>query len=151
MSDLPKSVGIAHRSAHRHNNKRLSQIEANMEPEIGKESVIKPARKGSSKRSPKAESRQGEPVQVERPGQGLKQIDKVAFNHEAEIQAVQYLVEYIGRKGPPTVITARCLIALEFDISTATAERYLQKYSVDHPKARFEIRSGFVQLRGDRA
>jgi hypothetical protein len=84
----------------------------------------------------------------ERPGQGIKQSDVVAFNQGAEEYAVVYLKKKIKEKGPVAFGTACALLALEIDISTETAKRYLRKYSVDHPKAPFSISDGYVSLRG---
>lgn len=83
----------------------------------------------------------------ERPDQGLKQTDLVAFNQGAEKAAIAFLTEYIRRKGNPMFNTACNLIALELDVSTETAKRYLRKYSVDHPKACFSIQDGYVKIR----
>lgn len=77
----------------------------------------------------------------------LKQVDPVAFNQSAEIRALSFLTDYIQNKGAPRFNTACNLIALELDVSVETAKRYLRKYSVDHPKARFEIIDGYVRLR----
>jgi hypothetical protein len=83
----------------------------------------------------------------EPPGQNLKQTDLVQFNQAAELVAVRFLVEHIQSKGPPSFNTACALIALELDVSTETAKRYLRKHSVDHPKAAFAIENGYVILR----
>lgn len=83
----------------------------------------------------------------ERPGQGIKQSDIVAFNQGAEEYAVEYLKKRIQEKGPVSFGTACALLALEIDISTETAKRYLRKYSVDHPRAPFSISDGYVSLR----
>ena len=84
---------------------------------------------------------------AEKPSLSLKHTDLVAFNQGAEKTAVQYLTEYIQRKGSPMFNTACSLIALEVNVSTETAKRYLQKYSVDHPKAPFSIQDGYVKIR----
>jgi hypothetical protein len=60
---------------------------------------------------------------------------------------VQFLVEHIQRTGAPSFNTACALIALELDVSTETAKRYLRKHSVDHPKAAFAVVNGYVTLR----
>jgi hypothetical protein len=89
-------------------------------------------------------------IHAERTNQGLKQTDLVAFNHQAEKSAVKFLTDYIREKGAPSFNTACNLIALELDICTETAKRYIRKYSVDHPKAPFSIEDGYVKLRRTR-
>jgi len=94
-------------------------------------------------------SRSGNGKAQERPGQGIKQSDIVAFNQGAEEYAVEYLKKRIHEKGPVSFGTACALLALEIDISTETAKRYLRKYSVDHPRAPFSISDGYVSLRSN--
>ena len=84
------------------------------------------------------------------PGQSLKQLDPVEFNQAAEKRAIQFMTEHIKRKGPPSFNNACALIALELDVSTETAKRYIRKYSVDHPKAVFIVKDGRVELRKSR-
>jgi hypothetical protein len=123
-----KQVLRTHRRAHR-------------EYLAGDAPVVHPVGKKKARPVPK------ERKQIEKPSQGLKQTDLVAFNQGAEKAAVQFLAEYIRRKGAPMFNMACNLIALELDVSTETAKRYLRKHSVDHPKARFCIEDGYVQIR----
>lgn len=86
-------------------------------------------------------------LEKRKPGQELKQTDIVAFNQSAETHAVAFLEKRIQDRGPQRFNTACDLIALELDVSVETAKRYLRKYSVDHPKAKFCIQDGYVTTR----
>jgi len=118
--------------------------EPEVKPETGK------TRKPNPKPAPPAKKAARTKVPAsrhEKPTQGLKQSDVVAFNQSAERAAVAYLSGYIRQKGAPTFNTACSLIALELDISTETAKRYIRKHGVDHPKAPFLLEDGYVRLR----
>jgi hypothetical protein len=138
MSDLPKNIAIPHRTAHRNYNSKKGlqkgQKDISLASGIMPKTTVQKRGNGRSSGS-------------DAPGQNLKQTDLVEFNQAAEKVAVQFLAEHIRRKGSPSFNTACALIALELDISTETAKRYLRKYSVDHPKAPFAIENGFVMLR----
>jgi hypothetical protein len=123
-----KEVLSTHRRAHR-------------EYLAGKAPEVHPVGKKTIKRAAKGRE------EIEKPSQGLKQTDLVAFNQGAEKAAVAYLTEYIRRKGSPMFNMACNLIALEIGVSTETSKRYLRKYSVDHPRACFSIEDGYVKIR----
>jgi hypothetical protein len=141
MSDLPKSVGQPHRAAQRNVNQRNTARERNQ--------PVRPGMMGQ-----RAVSGPPAPV-VSEPGNDapgrLKAVDVVAFNQAAELGAIAYLSRYIQEHGAPSYNTACSLIALEMDVSTETAKRYLRKYSVDHPKAKFKIENGMVYTRASDA
>ena len=138
MSSLPRNVAIPHRAAHRNTNAKKDAQD--------KQSDIPPKTPRGVKqtRPTRADS---QTTRSEPPGQNLKQTDLVQFNQAAELVAVRFLVEHIQSKGPSSFNTACALIALELDVSTETAKRYLRKHSVDHPKAAFAIENGYVILR----
>jgi hypothetical protein len=138
MSALPRNVGIPHRAAHRNVNAKKNLQESSLDPAWALAHKPKTTR-------PRTQTAQLPDKKL--PGQNLKQTDLVEFNQAAEKSAIHYLAEHIQRKGAPSFNTACALIALELDISTETAKRYLRKYSVDHPKAPFAIENGFVTLR----
>jgi hypothetical protein len=129
MSDLPEAIGRAHRGA----------IRNHLAKQAGKNQDVKPSSKPS---------KQDKTGKQERPDQGIKQTDIVAFNQGAEKYAIEYMTRKIREKGSVSFGTACALLALEIDVSTETAKRYLRKYSVDHPRAPFSIADGYVSLRG---
>jgi hypothetical protein len=134
MSDLPESIGRPHRAAHRNYDKSQGSGKDAMNQKV---TSVQPG-KQSRKSKPKADVVEQQAGDHERM-QGLKQVDPVEFNQQAEPAAVDYLADYVRRKGPPSFNTACSLIALEAGVSTETAKRWLRKHSVDHPRARFEI------------
>jgi hypothetical protein len=138
MSDLPKGVGIPHRAAQRNVNKVMAAKEqAKAAPRL----VSRPA--AAPVRAP------ARPLgdQVNDTPKRLKAVDIVAFNQAAELGAIAYLTQYIELHGAPSYNTACDLIALEMDVCTETAKRYLRKYSVEHPKAKFKVDNGMVYNR----
>jgi hypothetical protein len=138
MSDLPKGVGIPHRAAQRNVNKVMAAKE---QARAATRPVSKPVVRPVQAPPPPI----SEPVN-DTPSR-LKALDIVAFNQAAELGAIAYLSAYIELHGAPSYNTACSLIALEMDVSTETAKRYLRKYSVDHPKAKFKVENGMVYNR----
>lgn len=118
MSDLPKLVGRSHRAALRNH--------------LAKNPIQKDEEMTAS-------SKQEIPY---------KENDVIGFNKAAEPHAIEYIKNRIQKDGNLRFKTACDLIALEVGISVRTAELYLRKYSVDHPKAVFQISDGMVSLRG---
>lgn len=121
MSDLPKSVGRAHRSAIRNHL-------------AGKDQYVETATK-QAKRKTKSE----------KPDQGLKQTDIISFNQGAERSFVKLLQGIIREDGPLTVREAIREAAYELNVSVETAKRYLEKHSAR--RAEFSISDGYVSLR----
>jgi len=138
MSALPRNIAVPHRAAHRHNNAKKDAQD--------RQGDILPKTPRGVKQTGRTRA-DGQAARNEPPGQNLKQTDLVQFNQAAELVAVRFLVEHIQSKGPSSFNTACALIALELDVSTETAKRYLRKHSVDHPKAAFAIENGYVILR----
>ena len=83
--------------------------------------------------------------QIERPGQGLKQSDILAFNHEAEKSFVELISELLQENGSISYREAVREAAFELNISIETAKRYLEKHSAR--RAEFCIDDGSVTLR----
>jgi hypothetical protein len=86
--------------------------------------------------------------QVKRPGQGLKQSDILAFNHEAEMSFVELISGLLQEDGSITYREAVREAAFELNISIETAKRYLEKHSAR--RAEFSIEDGSVILRAQR-
>jgi hypothetical protein len=122
MSDLPKSVGKAHRAALRN---YLAEKDKTVE---------------LASKQPKRKSR------TERPDQGLKQTDIISFNQGAEQSFVRIIQGIISEDGPISVREAIREAAFELNVSVETAKRYLEKHSAR--RAEFSISDGYVILRG---
>jgi hypothetical protein len=138
MSDLPKGVGIPHRAAQRNVNKVMA----------AKDHARVAARPAARQVAAPVQAHvQPHGEQVNDTPNRLKAVDIVAFNQAAELGAIAYLSQYIELHGAPSYNTACSLIALEMDVSTETAKRYLRKYSVEHPKAKFKVENGMVYNR----
>ena len=104
---------------------------------------IKARAKGNAPRVTKPAGYQRK--QVERPGQGLKQSDIVAFNHEAEKSFVKLISELVQEDVSISYREAVREAAFELNISIETAKRYLEKHSAR--RAEFCIDDGSVTLR----
>jgi hypothetical protein len=105
-------------------------------------------------RAPKKATKPAKPARVvtrkavERPGQGLKQSDILAFNHDAEKSFVVLLTEILREDGRLSYREAVREAAYELNVSIETAKRYLEKHSAR--RAEFCIEDGSVTLRGSR-
>jgi hypothetical protein len=82
---------------------------------------------------------------VEKPGQGLKQSDILAFNHDAENAFVRLLKDLLQEDGKLSYREAVREAAFELNVSIETAKRYLEKHSAR--RAEFCIEDGSVTLR----
>jgi hypothetical protein len=123
-SDLPKSVGIAHRRALR-NHLAKNQIQ--------KDKAVKPTAKPRKPQSPK-------------PDQGLKQTDPIAFNDEAERCFVELIEKTIREDGGPIPINVALQeAAYELHFTISTARNYLLKFTAR--RAPFMVQDGYVSLR----
>jgi predicted transcriptional regulator YheO len=85
---------------------------------------------------------------IEKPGQGLKQTDIVAFNQDAEHAFVDLITTILQEDGKLSYREAMQEAAFELNISTETAKRYLVKHSAH--RAEFCIEGGSVTLRQDK-
>jgi predicted transcriptional regulator YheO len=105
--------------------------------------TIKTRTKGKAPAAPKPARNIN--TQVKRPGQGLKQSDILAFNHEAEKSFVELISELIQEDGSISYREALREAAFELNISIETAKRYLEKHSAR--RAEFCVDDGSVRLR----
>ncbi len=105
--------------------------------------TIKTRSKGKAPRATKPARNQRK--QIERPGQGLKQSDILAFNHEAEKSFVKLISELLQEDESISYWEAVREAAFELNISIETAKRYLEKHSTR--RAEFCIDDGSVTLR----
>ena len=140
MSDLPPSVGRAHRGAHRDYIRRTTPGESMTETEK------RALKTGAKTKVPKvALSVRNQRKEFEKPGQGLKQSDILAFNHEAEKCFVKLISEFLHEDDSISYREAVREAAFELNISIETAKRYLEKHSAR--RAEFCIEDGNVTLR----
>jgi predicted transcriptional regulator YheO len=82
---------------------------------------------------------------IEKPGQGLKQTDILAFNQDAEKAFVRLITELLREDGKLSYREAVREAAYELNVSIETAKRYLEKHSAR--RAEFCIEDGLVTLR----
>ena len=141
MSDLPRNVGIPHRAAIRNNVAKLNQ---------GKDTMTDQSdvsqKKLSGSKPPRAIKPAGaRRAPVERPGQGLKESDILAFNHGAEHAFVDLITGILAEEGKLSYRNAVREAAYELGVSIETAKRYLEKHSAR--RAEFCIEDGSVSLR----
>jgi hypothetical protein len=139
MSDLPKSVGVPHRRAIRNYVKKLNEAEDKMD----KQGAVKQKRSGLKRTRP-AKPSNGRHA-PEKPDQGLKQTDIVAFNQSAETAFVVLISRMLQEDGTLSYREALQEAAYELNISTETAKRYLVKHSAR--RAEFYCEGKSVTLR----
>ena len=137
MSDLPKSVGKAHRGAMRNYLKKNPS----------KQKIIEEAM--SESRTPKPRTKPEKPEKGHRPPDVTqKSIDPSAFNTDAERFFVEMLRKRLTDQGPMRFNPACDWVAFKTHVSVETAKRYLRKFCADDPDAPFQVQDGFVHVRG---
>jgi hypothetical protein len=82
---------------------------------------------------------------IDKPGQGLKESDILAFNHDAEAAFVSLITGILQEDGKLSYREAVREAAFELNVSIETAKRYLEKHSAR--RAEFYIEDGSVTLR----
>jgi hypothetical protein len=141
MSALPKNVGIPHRRAIRNYVAKLN-LEESM---TDKENNVSQEQLSRSKKTKTNKTVGMRRAPVEKPGQGLKQSDIVAFNHSAEGAFVTLITGLLTDDGKLSYREAIREAAYELGVSIETAKRYLEKHSAR--RAEFCCEDGSVKLR----